>query len=107
MKQFYTTSENNIKPVKVMYRGITTRAADRYFENRMNSYEFNWDENEIDIVEDERDVMLYQDFLISGMVQIKKHTKTFLNSIMNIVTTVVDDVNPGMVKTAIKKGGNQ
>ncbi len=103
----YTTSENNVKPIKVMYRGMTTRTADKYFENRISSYEFNWDENEIDIIEDERDQMLYQDFLITGMVQIKKHTRTFINCIINIITSIVEDTNPGMIKTAIKKGGNQ
>ncbi len=101
----YTTSESNVKPIKVMYRGLVTRVADKYFEDRMNSYEFNWDENMIEIAEDERDRMLYQDFLISGMVQIKKHSKMFINSMINIITSIIEDANPAMIKNIIKKGG--
>ena len=71
----------------------------------MNAYQFDWDEREFEIQEDGRDIELYQDFLISGIVQIKKHTKYFLNSLIGIVTNVVEDTTPNAVKVAIKKGG--
>ncbi len=103
----YNTSENNVKPIRVMYRGLQTRTAENYFENRMNSYEFNWDERSMEIIEDERDKMLYQDFLISGIVQIKRHTKTFLNSLMSMVLDIVDGVTLSDIKNVIKKGGIQ
>ena len=103
----YTTSETNVKPIRVLYRGLTTRTVEKYFENRMNAYEFDWDETSLEIAEDERDKILYQDFLISGIIQIKRHTKPFINSIMNIITNVVEDTTPAMVKNVIKKGGIQ
>ena len=84
---------------------MTTRTIENYFENRMNSYEFDWDETSFEIAEDEKDKILYQDFLISGIIQIKKHTKPFINSIINIVTNVVEDTTPAMIKNVIKKGG--
>ena len=101
----YTTEENKVEPIKIMYRGLQTRTAVRYFENRMNSYQFNWSETELEIIEDERDRMLYQDFLITGMVQVKRHTRTFINSIVNIISNIVEDTPPNAVKLAIKKGG--
>lgn len=101
----YTTSATTVEPIKIMYRGMQTRAFEKYFENRMNSYQFNWSETELEIIEDDRDKMLYQDFLLTGMIQIKRHTRYFINSIISVISTIADDVTPNQIRNVIKKGG--
>lgn len=103
----YTTEETSVRPIRVLYRSLETRTVEKYFETRMDSYDFNWDENTLEIAEDERDKMLYQDFLISGIIQIKRHSKMFINSLIAMVTGIVEDTNPNVIKNVIKKGGLQ
>jgi len=101
----YSVQDDMTKITKIIYRAYMTRTSERYIENKLNSIECKWDEREYEIVESEQDKMLYLDFQISGIIQMRKHSNAFITSIVDIVTQVVDDTNPNQVKKAIKKGG--
>ncbi|MDF2865675.1 MAG: hypothetical protein K0R72_487 [Clostridia bacterium] len=101
----YSVDENDAKVSKILYRGYMTRASEKYFEERLNSLECNWDDREYEIDESEQDKMMYLDFQISGFIQMKKHSNMFINSIIDIITQLVEDINAVEIKKAIKKGG--
>lgn len=105
MKIYGTSEANDAKISKIMYRGYMSRTAERYFEEKLNAMEGNWDDKEYEIVETEQDVMLYLDFQISEIIQIKKHSKTFLDTLIDIVSQIVEDSSPYEIKKIIKKGG--
>ncbi|MEG1989686.1 MAG: hypothetical protein RR144_02995 [Clostridia bacterium] len=105
MKIYGTGEANDAKISKIVYRGYLSRLSERYFEQKLNSMEGNWDDKEFEIVETEQDMMLYLDFQISGIIQIKKHSNMFINSLIDIITQIVDDSKPYEIKKIIKKGG--
>jgi len=101
----YSVNEDETKVTKILYRGYMTRTSDKYIEEKLNQIECKWDDREYEIVESEQDKMLYLDFQISGIIQMKKHSNAFITSIIDIVTHVVEDTNPNDIKKIIKKGG--
>lgn len=101
----YSVDKNDAKVTKILYRAYLTRTSERYFEQRLNALECNWDDREYEILESEQDNMMYLDFQISGIIQMKRHSKMFINSAIDIVTQIMEDVNPAEIKKAIKKGG--
>lgn len=101
----YSVDENETKVTKILYRGYMTRAGEKYIENRLNQIECKWDDREYEIVESEQDKLLYLDFQVSGIIQMKRHSNVFIASIIDIVTHVIEDTSPNEVKKAIKKGG--
>lgn len=101
----YSVAENDIKLTRILYRGYMTRASEKYFEKKLSELEFNWDEREYEIMESDQDMILYLDFQISGIIQIKKHSGNFITSMIDIVTQIIEDVDIREVKKAIKKGG--
>jgi hypothetical protein len=103
--KIYNSADSQKTITRVLYRQYITRTSEKYFENKLNELEFAWDEKEYEIYEDEQDRMLYIDFQISGIVQIKKHSGSFVNSLSEFVAQIMEDVKPNDVKKAIKKGG--
>ncbi|MDD2375960.1 MAG: hypothetical protein PHD15_01720 [Clostridia bacterium] len=101
----YSLNEDETKVIKILYRGFMTRASEKYIEDKLNQIECKWDEREYEIIESEQDKMLYLDFQISGIIQMKKHSNQFINSIIDIITNVIEDTNPSEVRKMIKKGG--
>jgi len=101
----YSVNEDETKVTKILYRGYMTRASEKYFEDKLNQIECKWDEREYEIVESEQDKMLYLDFQISGIIQMKKHSNAFIASVIDIVTNLIDGSNQNEIKKIIKKGG--
>lgn len=101
----YSVDENDAKISKILYRAYMTRTSERYIENKLNGIECNWDDREYEIVESDQDRMMYLDFQISGFIQMRKHSKMFVMSIIDIITQIVEDTNANEIKKAIKKGG--
>lgn len=102
----YSIDLNQVKVTKILYRGYMTRTAEKYFEKKLNSIEYNWDEREYEIFESEQDIMMYLDFQITGFVQIKKHSKMLINSLLDIIIQIDETITAPEIKRAIKKGGN-
>lgn len=101
----YSVEENSAPITKILYRAYLTRAGEKYFENKLNAIEANWDEREYEIAESDQDKMMYLDFQLSGFIQLKKHSKMFITSILDIATQIMDDTNASEIRRAIKKGG--
>ncbi len=101
----YNVDKTEFKISRILYRAYMTRASDKFIENKLSTIECNWDERDYEIVESEQDKMMYLDFQISGFIQMRKHSNMFINSVIDITTKIIEDVNASMIKKAIKKGG--
>ena len=96
-------SENKIK--KILYRGYNTRAFEKYFNNQLNELDNNFDENYIEIMEEEQDKMLFTDSLLSGYMNLKKHSRGFIISLCELIREVEAENDVYSLKKIIKKGG--
>jgi len=103
--KIYSVDEQDSKITRILYRGYMTRASEKYLEQKFNAIECKWDEREYEIVESEQDMMLYLDFQISGIIQIKKHSRMFRTTMTDMVIQIMEEVNASDVNKAIKKGG--
>ncbi|MEG1009020.1 MAG: hypothetical protein RSE41_04985 [Clostridia bacterium] len=97
--------ESEFKPYKVLYRGYLTRASENYFNEKLNSLDVNFDEKEFEILEEEMDKMLYLDFQVSSIMNIKKHTKNFIITVCEISSYILEDINTNQLIKIVKKGG--
>jgi hypothetical protein len=102
----YSVDENDAKVSKILYRGYMTRTSEKYLENKLNELECNWDDKEYEIMEGEQDKILYLDFQISGIIQVKRHSKMFITSLIDIIMQIIEDTSVPEIKKAIRKGGN-
>lgn len=103
--KIYSVDETDAKITRILYRGYLTRTSERYLEQKFNAIEYNWDDREYEIVETEQDMMLYLDFQITGMIQIKKHSKLFKTTLTDMVVQIMEEITPVDVKRAMKRGG--
>lgn len=103
--KIYSVDEQESKITRILYRGYMTRASEKYLEQKFNAIECKWDEREYEIVESEQDIMLYLDFQISGITQIRRHSKMFRSTMTDMVVQIMEEVNASEVNKAIRKGG--
>ena len=96
-------NENKVK--KILYRGYITRAYEKYFNNELNALDSNFDENYIEIMEDEQDKMLFLDSLLSGYMNIKKHSRNFVMTLIELIREVEEEYDVYTLRRIIKKGG--
>ena len=96
-------TENKIK--KILYRGYVTRAYEKYFNNELTSLDVNFDENYMEIMEDEQDKMLFLDSLLSGYMNIKKHSRNFVMTLIELIREVEEEYDVYTLRRIIKKGG--
>lgn len=103
--KIYSVDEQESKITRILYRGYMTRSSEKYFEQKFNAIECKWDEREYEIVESEQDMMLYLDFQISGITQIRRHSRMFKTTMTDMVVQIMEEVNASDVNKAIRKGG--
>ena len=63
---------------KILYRAYMSRAANNYLEEKIGNYAVRWTDEIYEISMDEQDVMVNIDSQYSGLIDIKKHTKTYV-----------------------------
>ena len=96
-------SEQKIK--KILYRGYMTRAYEKYFSDELNILNANFEDNYIEIFEEEQDKMLFLDSLLSGYMNLKKHSRGFIISLAELIREVESENDIYALKKIIKKGG--
>ena len=99
----YTAQEEAVKITKVLYRAYMSRAAEDYFEKQIEAYNIKWEEPEYEIQLEEQDKLADIDSQFSGMIDVKKHTKTYINILSNIASQIIEDVSSKEIIKAIKR----
>ncbi|MEG2348777.1 MAG: hypothetical protein RSB67_03935 [Clostridia bacterium] len=95
--------EEALKITKVLYRAYMSRAAEEYFENQIESYNVEWQEPEYEIPIDEIDKITDIDSQFSGIIEIRKHSKMFINTIADLTSEILDEVTAKEVIREIKR----
>lgn len=91
---------------KILYRAYLSRAATNYLEEKINNYAVKWTDEVYDISNDEQDVMVNIDSQYSGLIDIRKHTKTYILYMCEYISKILGDVSPKDVFKEIKRRRN-
>ncbi|MEG0872490.1 MAG: hypothetical protein RSE00_00955 [Clostridia bacterium] len=99
----YNPQEEDIKITKVLYKTYMSRAAEEYFETQISSYNVKWQEPEYEVQLEEQDKLVDIDSQFSGLIDIKKHTKTYIGLISDLTSQIIEDVTSKEVTKQIKR----
>ncbi len=102
-KIFNNASEEKIKMTRVIYKNYMSRASEKYFVDSLTAYGIEWNENEYEIPNDDQDKMVNMDSQLSGIIDVKKHTKYFISAIADMVAEILEDVKAKQVINEIKR----
>lgn len=101
--RIYSQNPDNIEMTKVMYKGIMSRAAEDYFQKQIEEYGIKWKEPEYEFAYDEMDKMVDIDSQYSGLIDVRKHTKLYINTIADFTSEIIEDVTSKEVVKNIKR----
>ena len=91
---------------KILYRAYMSRAANNYLEEKIGNYAVRWTDEMYEISMDEQDVMVNIDSQYSGLIDIKKHTKTYVMYLCEYISRMLGDVTAKEVLKEIKRRKN-
>ena len=98
--------EKELLFTKVLYRAYMSRAANNYLEEKIGNYAVKWTDEVYEVSMDEQDVMINIDSQYSGIVEIKKHTKTFVLYLCEFVSKILEDTSSKDILKEIKRRKN-
>ena len=99
----YTQQGDNLELSRVWFKAYLSRASQEYFDKQIEEYNAKWTEPEYEIPYDERDKMEDIDSELSGIINIKKHSKMYISAIADMTAEIVEDANSKMVINKIKR----
>lgn len=99
----YNQQEENLELTKVVFKAYMSRASETYFETQINDYNVKWIEPEYEIPDDMKDKIENIDSQLSGLIDIRKHSKMYISTIADITAEIVEDVNSKLVLNKIKR----
>jgi len=91
---------------KILYRAYLSRAATNYLEEKINNYAVKWSDEVYDISTDEQDMMVNIDSEFSGLIDLRKHTKTYIMYMCEYISKILGDTTPKEVLKEIKRRRN-
>lgn len=97
------SQEPEIKLTKVVYKDVMSRATEDYFQKQIDEYNIKWQEPEYMIQRDDMDKVVDIDSQYSGLIDLKKHTKMYLNNLADFTSEIIGDVTSKEVIKAIKR----
>ena len=98
--------EKELLFTKVLYRAYMSRAATEYLEEKIENYGVKWSDEIYDISVDEQDTMVNIASQYSGLIDIRKHTKTYLYYISEFISKLLGDESSKEVLRQIKRRKN-
>lgn len=99
----YTQQGDSLELSRVWFKAYLSRASQEYFDKQIEEYNAKWVEPEYEIPYDEKDKMEDIDSELSGIINIKKHSKMYISAIADMTAEIVEDVNSKMVLNKIKR----
>ncbi len=99
----YHQGEEKLQMTKVLYKEFISRAAEDYIDKQIEEYAIEWKEPEYEINVDDQDKMADIDSQFSGNINIREHTKNFINTIADLSADILEDVTSKEVRNEIKR----
>lgn len=99
----YNQQEENLELTKVWFKAYLSRASENYFDTQIKEYNVKWVEPEYEIPNDDRDRIENIDSQLSGIIDIKKHSKMYISTIADITAEILEDSTSKLVLNKIKR----
>lgn len=87
----YNNSGERLKLNKIIYKSYLTRASEQFFNNKIASIDVEWLQPEYEIPNEDQDKMANVDAQISGLIEIKKHTRGFIQTIADLSAEIIGE----------------
>ena len=99
----YNNTDENLKLTKVLYKGVMSRAAVDYFQNIISDYNVEWEEPEYEVMVDEMDKIVDIDSQYSGLIDLRKHTKGYIDNLALMTSQILGEATTKGVIKEIKR----
>ena len=106
MKVYSNDDSTKLEMTKILYRSYVSRAANDYFEQQIREYGVNFKDPEYELELNEQDKLVDIDSQFSGIIDTKKHTKSYINTLADLTAEILGDANAKQVLTQIKRRKN-
>lgn len=97
------SKEEAISLRKIFYHAFMSRAAEKYFEDQIEAYNIKWLEPEYEINVDDVDKVVDIDSQFSGIIELRRHSKIYINTLADIASEILDDITTKEVLKQIKR----
>lgn len=98
----YKPLDGKLELTKVLFKYYLTRASETYYENKLVNFAIEWNENMYELNYEDQDRIADIEAQHSGIIDIMKHTKMFVNLVAEIGADILKDVTSNEIKKEIK-----
>ena len=99
----YNQQETELELTKIWFKAYLSRASENYFVEQVKEYNVKWIEPEYEIPDDMKDKVENIDSQLSGIVDIKKHSKMYISAIADLTAEIIEDTTSKFVLNKIKR----
>lgn len=98
----YKPLDKKLELTRVLFKYYITRASEKYYENKLAGLAIDWDENAYELTYEDQDRIADIEAQNSGIIDIMRHTKAFVNLVSEIGSDILKDVTSSELKREIK-----
>ena len=80
----YKPLDKKLELTKVLFKYYITRASETYYENKLIGFAIDWNENSYELTYEDQDRIADIEAQHSGIIDIMRHTKMFVNLVAEI-----------------------
>lgn len=99
----YKLPEQEIKMTKVIYKLYLSRASEEYYENKFNEFDVKWENEPIEIPEEQMDKIVSIENNYANSIAFKKFSSGFKMAAMEITAQLLGESQIGFVKKTVKE----
>lgn len=103
----YKPLDRKLELTKVLFKYYITRASETYYENKLINFAIEWDENSYELTYEDQDRIADIEAQHSGIIDIMRHTKNFVNLVAEIGADILKDVTSNELRKEIKNGSRR
>ena len=98
----YKPLDRKLELTKVLFKYYITRASEQYYENKLINFAIEWNENMYELNYEDQDRIADIEAQHSGIIDIMRHTKMFINLVAEIGSDILKDITSNELKKEIK-----
>lgn len=98
----YKPLDKKLELTRVLFKYYITRASEKYYENKLAGLAIDWDENAYELTYEDQDRIADIEAQNSGIIDIMRHTKAFVNLVSEIGSDILKEVTSSELKREIK-----
>lgn len=103
----YKPLDKKLELTKVLFKYYITRASETYYENKLLGFAIDWDENSYELNYEDQDRIADIEAQHSGIIDIMRHTKMFVNLVAEIGSDILKDTTSNELKREIKNSSRR